>query len=97
MKELKLYSNIKKYRLMRKLSQDTLADLMGYSDKSMISKIEKGKVDLGIKKIMEFANVLKVPPDVLLGFSEVTDAYYEADPITQQNVCAVLGVRRERE
>ena len=27
----------------------------------------------------------------------VIDAYRKSDPITQQNVCAVLGVRKERE
>ena len=49
-----------------KKQQEQLAELMGYSEKSMISKIEKGQVELGIGKIMKFAEVLGVPADVVL-------------------------------
>lgn len=91
---LKLYRNIKYYRTILSMSQDTLAEKMGYSDKSMISKIENGKVDLSISQIMKFANVLGVPADALMGF-DISEAYNQASPDTQAAVCAVLGVRRE--
>lgn len=91
---MKLYENIKKYRKERGLSQEQLAELMGYSEKSMISKIEKGQVELGIKKIMKFAEIFGVPADVLMGF-DISEAYNEASPDTQAAVRAVLGIRRE--
>lgn len=91
---LKLYRNIKYYRTVLSMSQDTLAEKMGYSDKSMISKIENGKVDLSIGQIMKFADVLGVPADALMGF-DIPEAYIQASPDTQAAVCAVLGVRRE--
>lgn len=91
---MKLYENIKKCRNEKGLSQEQLAELMGYSEKSMISKIEKGQVELGIGKIMKFAEVLGVPADVLMGF-DISEAYNNASPDTQKAVCAVLGIRRE--
>lgn len=38
---LDLYKNIKERRLALKMSQDTLAELTGYKDRSSIAKIEK--------------------------------------------------------
>ena len=43
---LQLYANIKKRRLELEMTQSDLAQKMGYADKSMIAKIEKGTVDL---------------------------------------------------
>lgn len=51
MKANRLYENIKKYRLQKGLNQTELAELMGYSEKSMISKIENGKVDMLLSRI----------------------------------------------
>ena len=66
---LDLYKNIKACRLQRKWSQDELAQKVGYSDKSMISKIEKGLVDLSQSQIIKFADVFGVPASVLFGSS----------------------------
>ena len=55
---LKLYSNIKRLREERGLSQDALAKLTGYTDRSSITKIEKGLVDLQQSKIELFAKAL---------------------------------------
>lgn len=55
----KLYENIKKERLRLNMSQQELAELVGYKGKSMIAKIEKGEVDLSIDTISRFAKVLK--------------------------------------
>ena len=70
---IKLYQNIKRYRDMLNISQEELADKMHYSDKSMISKIENGKIDLSLSKIIMFAEVLNVDPDILIGFSDNDD------------------------
>lgn len=57
---LELYKNIKKYRELRGMSQDDLAKKTGYSDRTSISKIEAGKVDLSQSKIVQFADALGV-------------------------------------
>ena len=64
---LKLYENIKLLRISYKWSQDDLAAKVGYSDKSMISKIEHGLVDLSQSQIQRFADVFGVPAPVLFG------------------------------
>lgn len=64
---LKLYENIKKRRLELHMSQQRLAELTGYADKSMIAKIEKGQIDLSQSKLELFAKVLGVTPGELLG------------------------------
>jgi transcriptional regulator with XRE-family HTH domain len=66
--EKALYERIKSRRKELHLSQEALARKMDYSDKSMISKIEKGKVDLSESKIMQFANVLQTSPEYLMGW-----------------------------
>lgn len=56
------------------MTQTDLALKMGYADKSMIAKIEKGNVDLPQSKILAFANVLETTPSELMGWD------YEAEP-----------------
>jgi transcriptional regulator with XRE-family HTH domain len=63
---LDLYKNIKKYRLERQLTQAQLAELVGYSDKGMIARIENGKVDLPQSQIAKFASALGVSPSDLM-------------------------------
>ena len=64
---LQLYKNIKARRNELSMTQIDLAEKLGYADKSMISKIEKGLVDLPQSKILAFAEVLKVTPGELMG------------------------------
>ena len=71
MKELDLYKNIKARRLELGMSQQELAEGVGYaSGKSMIARIEAGDVDLGQSKIIQIAEVLKTTPDKLMGWSD---------------------------
>ena len=67
---LKLYENIKRYRIDAKMSQAELARRTGYTDRSSIAKIEKGLVDLSQSKIRQFAEVLGVTPGHLMGWDE---------------------------
>lgn len=67
---LKLYQNIKRLREERGLSQDTLAKLTGYTDRSSITKIEKGQVDLQQSKIELFAKALGTTSRDLMGWDE---------------------------
>lgn len=67
---LDLYKNIKKRRLELELTQSDLAQRLGYSDKSMIAKIEKGAIDLPQSKITAFAKALNTSEIELMGWDE---------------------------
>ena len=43
---------IKRFRTKRKLTQEALAESLGYSGKSVISHIEKGDADMTYEKIL---------------------------------------------
>jgi len=74
-----IYENIKELRLLRGMTQTQLADKLGYADKSMIAKIEKGQVDLPHSKILAFAKVLAVEPGELMGWDSEPSSSSEAD------------------
>ena len=78
-----LYDRIRELRVARKMSQDDLAKAMGYKDRSMITKIESGKVDISQKKIMAFAQVLGTTPSYLMGWTDEKPPEPVA-PITQE-------------
>lgn len=61
---------IKKRRLELGMSQQELAEAMGYTSKSTINKIELGKNDVTQTKVMKFANVLKTTPAYLMDWEE---------------------------
>lgn len=61
-----LGENIRKRRKELKLSQQHLADLLGYKSKSSIAKIEKGASDITQSKLTAFANVLNTTEEYLL-------------------------------
>ena len=65
---LQLYKNIKTYRKAAKLTQEELARLTGYTDRSSIARIEKGEIDLPQSKIKQFARALGTTPGHLMGW-----------------------------
>jgi transcriptional regulator with XRE-family HTH domain len=87
---LALYKNIKARRLELKMSQDRLAELTGYKDRSSIAKIEKGEVDLAESKIREFAKALKITPQELMGWDD-PDADISIDE-TFERICEFYNI-----
>lgn len=87
---IQLYKNIKEKRLLLGMTQTDLAKKLGYSDKSMIAKIEKGQVDLPQSKILDFAKALDVSPGDLMGWEDENKAdlsqYDNIMPITTKKV-----------
>ena len=63
---------IKKLREYKHLTQTDLAKRVGYADKSMIAKIEKGQIDLPQSKIFAFAKALDTTPSALMGLDGVS-------------------------
>ena len=80
---IKLYQNIKNLREERGLSQDALAKLTGYTDRSSIAKIEKGQVDLQQSKIELFAKALGTTSYDLMGWD---------DPVPSRRKGVVINV-----
>ena len=68
---LDLYKRIKSERMDKGWTQSELARRMGYSDKSMIAKIENGKVDLPQSKIEAFAEIFGCTVSYLMGWEDV--------------------------
>lgn len=60
--------NIRKRRQYLNMTQEQLAEKMGYADKGMISRIENGKIGLSKKKIEKFAEILRISPVELMGY-----------------------------
>jgi len=88
---LDLYKNIKERRLALKMSQDTLAELTGYRDRSSIAKIEKGDVDISESKIRDFAKALKTTPQELMGWDEpekpnTIAAHFDGNEFTEEEL-----------
>ncbi len=63
-------SNIKKRRFELKMSQQELADAMGYKTRSTIAKIESGENDVSQRKLQRFADVLDTTvEELIMGYS----------------------------
>lgn len=66
----KIGTNIKLRREELGISQDELAEKMGYKSRSTIAKIEKGVNDVVQSNIVKFADVLKTTPSRLMGWED---------------------------
>lgn len=62
-------NNIKKRRKDLKMSQQHLADVMGYKTRSTIAKIESGENDVSQRKLQKFAAVLNTTVEFLISGS----------------------------
>ena len=58
---------IQKLRKERKMTQDQLANLLGYRSKSTICKIENDEIDLTKNKLSSIANIFGVDINTLMG------------------------------
>lgn len=66
-----VYKKIKELRKEQNLSQEELAKLTGYTNRSSIAKIEAGHVDLPLPKVETFAKALNTTPEVLMGYENI--------------------------
>ena len=72
--------NIRKRRLELRMSQQDLADAMGYKTRSTVAKIESGENDVSQKKLQRFAAVLNTTVEALIAGNSAAPAP-EATPI----------------
>lgn len=59
--------NIKELRKLRGISQEELADLVGYTNKSAVSRMEKGEWTPSPEKLEKIAEVLQATPEEIQG------------------------------
>ncbi len=73
---------VAKRRKELQMTQQELAEKLGYKSKTTINKIELGINDLRQRKIVEFARVLDCSPAYLMGWTENTE--HESIPTTAE-------------
>ncbi len=64
-------ANIKQRRFELRMTQQELAEAMGYKTRSTIAKIESGENDVSQRKLQRFAAVLETSPEALVGGAPV--------------------------
>lgn len=89
-------ANIKKRRFELRMSQQELADAMGYRTRSTIAKIESGENDVSHKKLQKFAEVLDTTVEELVsGYAPAVPLPDIAapidDPKRNKNVAIILA------
>lgn len=75
-----IYSRIKEKRIEKGYSQQKLAELVGYNDKTAIAHVEKGRIDLPQSKIIAFADALGTTTSFLL------DGYDEEEGLNEKAI-----------
>lgn len=70
-----IYDKIKKLREEKGMSQEELANKLGYKSKTSIHKIEQKLTDLPLSKVVEFAKALHTTPAYLMGWAEYKTTY----------------------
>ena len=65
-----IYQRIKQLREERGITQQELAEKMGYKTASAINKIELGLRDINQSKIVSFADALGTTPGYLMGWED---------------------------
>ena len=85
-------ANIKKRRFELGLSQQELADLMGYKTRSTIARIESGENDVTQQKLKRFAQALDTTPEALAfgGSGEAIAAPAPTQPQGKHRTAAVI-------
>ena len=87
---LTLYENIKTRREELGMTKVRLAELVGY-DRSMITKIEQGKVDLTQSKISAIAKAIQTTTMKLMGDEEGDDTPSNILPLPKTRKIPLLG------
>ena len=75
-----IYERIKYLRESLNMSQQELAEKVGYKDKSAISKVERGDRDINQSMIMKYADVFGVSPTYILYGKEAEKENPPAEP-----------------
>lgn len=94
-----VYDRIRMLREFNGISQQKLAELTGYKDRSSIAQIERGHFDISIEKLSLFAEALHTTPMYLMGWDEneevmdnaIQSLYNSLSPEHQEQALAFLN------
>lgn len=75
-----IHDRIRQCRIQNNLSQDELAQKLGYTSRSTIAKIESGANDIPQSKVQQFADVLNTTVAYLMGLEE------ESKPVSEEDI-----------
>ena len=93
-----LYRNIRYFRERNGMTQEELAKKVGYSNRSAITRIENGEIDLPQSKIVAFAKALGVEPGTLMGHTTTSEFLEEMQVIenklTKDKISHLLAYAR---
>jgi len=84
---MKIGDRIKIARENLGLSQEQLAIRLGYSTRTTISRIESGSNGVPTKKLVAFAEALRVTPQWLAGWADSEDVIMSQNPEAQSEAC----------
>lgn len=82
---IEIGSRIKKRRIEKGISQQELAEAVGYSTKGMISQIEAGKVNLPMDKAVAIADYLDMKTSELIQTPTYKANYELLDGLSEEN------------
>ncbi|CDX00732.1 Helix-turn-helix [Desulfitobacterium hafniense] len=82
---MELYERIKFRRNELDMSQDELAQKLGYKSRSTIAKIENGENDIPQSKIEAFAKALQTTPSYLMGWEDKPNKQSDLPPLTAKD------------
>ena len=96
-----LYKNIKARREELGMTQTELAKLVGYSDKTMVSRVEHGKIDISQNMLKKFSEALDITIPELMGWDQsqvLTDLRIPIDPnrFSAEDVSALINVEKNQ-
>lgn len=74
-----IYDRIRRRREELGMSQQDLADKLGYKSRSAINKIEQGVRDISQSRVIAFANALHTTPAYLMGWTDEINDRLEFD------------------
>lgn len=89
---MNLGDRIRQRRLQLNMSQQELADKLGYTSRSTINKIENNANNLRQTKIVEFAKVLQTTPIELMGWSDVDEITEKVQQLSDTDRQIILSM-----
>lgn len=88
--ELSIGQRIKQQREAIGMSQEELAQKLGYRSRSTINKIESGINDITQSKVIEFAQALGTTPAYLMGWEDETEKQTKSNATLENNIAKEL-------
>lgn len=77
---------IREKRELAGITQEELAEKLGYKNKSTIAKIENGTNDIVQSKVIEFAGALNTTPSYLMGWEDKPQEQFQINKEEQEHL-----------